>query len=339
MGSNKNVWTLEKMQKYCDENAPGYIVLDEKRIDKGYQKQQYALLQCPNKDHDPTWIWWNHFKHNRRCRYCKSERIRKSLSKDINDVINIFKEKGLNICDITEYKNVDTSIACIDKYGYKYFTNVTSLKKNNTQWKFSVNNPYSLENIKLYCKLNRNEYEIISDKYNGIKENYIWKYNGDFLDNKSHNRFFECSADSFINGNAQHPDINKSKLELEMIKILKELNIEFIQQKTFENCVYRIKMRFDFYFKINNIEYCVETDGEQHYRPVELWGGENSFKEIIERDKIKNTFCKENNIVLIRIPYNKINEAKDIIINTFKITDNKYYKDYLKLNNKNDNEE
>ena len=64
MGSNLNKWDLEKMQQYCDENAKGYVVLEEKRIDvsnvvdkpkgsnilcikEGYVYMEYA--DCPDQ--------------------------------------------------------------------------------------------------------------------------------------------------------------------------------------------------------------------------------------------------------------------------------------------------
>ena len=319
MGSNLNKWNLEKMQRYCDENANGYIVLDEKRIDKGYQKQQWALLQCPN-EHEPTWIWWNHFTHGRRCKHCKGARIAKSLQKNINEVEQIFKEYGLTIDNLNDYKGVDINISCHDDLGYKYFTNVTSLKMHKSTAKFSMLNPYSLDNIKLFCKLERPDYEIISTEYIGIKEVYIWKYNGVFQNNKDYDRLFQCTADGFINGKVKHPAISKSSLELKMCKILDNLHINYETQKTFENCKDKIKLRFDFYFLLNNKEYCIEVDGEQHFKPIEFWGGESTFREIKKRDKIKNDYCLSNGINLLRIPFNEIDNAKNIILDYLKST-------------------
>lgn len=312
MGSNLNKWNLEKMQSYCDKYANGYIVKEEKRIDKGYQNQQWALVQCPN-NHEPTWIWWNHFTHGRRCKYCKGNRISKSLQKNKDEVISVFQDNGLIIDNISNYSGVDDNLSCHDTLGYKYFTNLSSLKMHNATSKFSKLNPYSYENIKLFCKLERPEYEIISKEYKGIKEIYLWKYNGVFSDNREHDRIFQCTADGFINGKTKHPSITRSHLEMVVRKILDEWKIEYTTEKTFEDCRDKIKLRFDFYFKLQNQEYCIETDGEQHFKPVDIWGGEKTFKEIQKRDLIKNKYCASNNIHLLRIPFNKIDNAKKII--------------------------
>ena len=317
MGSNLNKWDLEKMQQYCDENAKGYVVLEEKRVNKGYQNQQWALLQCPN-GHEPNWIWWNHFTHDRRCKYCKGMRITKALQKNIKDVIQVFADNGLTIDNVDDYKGVDSNLSCHDNLGYGYFTNVSSLKMHNSSFKFNTLNPHSLENIKLFCKLERPEYEIVSDKYIGIKEVYTWKYNGEFPDGREYERLFECTADGFINGYVRHPAINRSSLELSVCKILDELHIDYETQKTFDECVDKNKLRYDFYFKIDGQEYCIETDGEQHFKPIDFWGGVKVFEETKKRDEIKNKFCSDNGIVLIRIPFNKIDNAKNIILDYLK---------------------
>ena len=50
---------------------------------------------------------------------------------------------------------------------------------------------------------------------------------------------------------------------------------------------------------------CIEYQGIQHYTPIDFFGGENSFIELKNRDKIKRNFCKENNITLIEIKYDE----------------------------------
>jgi len=70
------------------------------------------------------------------------------------------------------------------------------------------------------------------------------------------------------------------------------------------------QLRFDFF--IPSLNAAIEYDGEQHFRPVEQWGGEKSFKKTIERDTLKNEFCKINNIYLLRIPYTSSTVSKEV---------------------------
>lgn len=62
-------------------------------------------------------------------------------------------------------------------------------------------------------------------------------------------------------------------------------------------------LRFDFYVDNGFEQYLIEFDGKQHYYPVEFWGGVEGLKDLRFRDNLKNQYCKDHNIPLIRIPY------------------------------------
>lgn len=63
-------------------------------------------------------------------------------------------------------------------------------------------------------------------------------------------------------------------------------------------------LRFDIYIPELNI--AIEYDGEQHFVPVEKFGGEIALKETQKRDRLKEELCDQNNCILIRIScYNK----------------------------------
>lgn len=100
--------------------------------------------------------------------------------------------------------------------------------------------------------------------------------------------------------------------------ILKNNNIIYEIEKTFQTCRFidtNHLARFDFY--VNN-HYLIEMDGEQHYSAIDIFGGELKFKYVKEHDSYKNQWCKENNIPLIRIPYTKINTLciEDLMLET-----------------------
>lgn len=54
---------------------------------------------------------------------------------------------------------------------------------------------------------------------------------------------------------------------------------------------------------VPHLNLAVEYDGIQHFKPIKAWGGEEGLKKNIERDKIKEEKCKENNVTLIRFTY------------------------------------
>lgn len=84
-------------------------------------------------------------------------------------------------------------------------------------------------------------------------------------------------------------------------KILDSLQINYETQKIFPDCKYKYVLRFNFYLPDYNC--CIEYDGEQHYSAIPTMGGEKKFLETKERDKIKNNYCQQHEIKLIRIPY------------------------------------
>lgn len=66
-------------------------------------------------------------------------------------------------------------------------------------------------------------------------------------------------------------------------------------------------LRFDFaVFYNNKLTYLVEYDGEQHFRPNEYFGGESELNYRKQCDEIKNVYCKEHHIPLIRIKYSEL---------------------------------
>ena len=104
------------------------------------------------------------------------------------------------------------------------------------------------------------------------------------------------------------PICNISKGEYRVINFLEKNNIKYIRQYSFNKCKYIKKLQFDFYLKDLNI--CIEYDGIQHFESIKGLGGEKKFEQTQINDKIKTTFCLNNNIILIRIKYNEKIENK-----------------------------
>ena len=46
---------------------------------------------------------------------------------------------------------------------------------------------------------------------------------------------------------------------------------------------------------------CIEYNGNQHYKPVNFFGGYKKYEEIKIRDDIKKKYCNDNNIKLLII--------------------------------------
>jgi hypothetical protein len=117
---------------------------------------------------------------------------------------------------------------------------------------------------------------------------------------------FEQRADLHLKGHGCKI-CKKSKMELYLIKKLKELNINFITDKKYSNCKNKYPLSFDFHLIDYNI--LIECDGIQHQKPIEFFGGNERYEYQKINDAIKTKYCIDNEILLMRV-----NDIKDIDI-------------------------
>lgn len=122
---------------------------------------------------------------------------------------------------------------------------------------------------------------------------------------------FETSAELLLNGYGCSSCGKKSNGEERISEYLIFNKIEYIKQKSFDGCVYKNKMQFDFFLPDFNL--CIEFDGIQHFEPIEYFGGIDSLNKQIDKDNVKNDFCSINNIKLIRIPYYEYDNIEKIL--------------------------
>ena len=99
------------------------------------------------------------------------------------------------------------------------------------------------------------------------------------------------------------PTCSQSKGEERIAYILSKYNIQFDRQKRFDACRAKAHLPFDFYFQLGESYILIEYDGEQHFRPIEGWSGQEAFEQRKLYDKIKTDFALKYGFSLIRIPY------------------------------------
>jgi hypothetical protein len=97
------------------------------------------------------------------------------------------------------------------------------------------------------------------------------------------------------------PKCHESKGEKIIEQVLNENKVEFEKQKNFKNCKFKNKLPFDFYLPKYNL--CIEYDGEQHFKPIKIFGGKNRFLKQQKTDTFKNVFCEKEKIILVRISF------------------------------------
>lgn len=104
-----------------------------------------------------------------------------------------------------------------------------------------------------------------------------------------------------------------SSLERFTAQYLDEHNIKYLPQFSFED----LKgdgnvLRFDFAIKQNQSYILIECQGEQHYHPVEIFGGQEQFEKQQRYDKLKADYAHEHKYTLLCIDGRTIKSEKEV---------------------------
>lgn len=212
------------------------------------------------------------------------------------------------------------------QHGEKYDYSLINFKDGNTVVLIGYKGVYYLqkpyhhlsgscpENYNLSVKKTTeqfiNESNRVHDyKYLYTKTNYISNQTKVIITCREHGDF-EQRPLSHTQGSGC-PNCNESKGEKIIAKFLDKNNINYCRQKKFTDCRNVFELPFDFY--IPSKRTLIEFDGEQHFQPVEHFGGLKAYEQLKINDKIKNDYCEENYINLIRIRYDQIDKIEEIL--------------------------
>lgn len=159
---------------------------------------------------------------------------------------------------------------------------------------------------------------------------------GDYINNRIKinwkclecNNIWKTSSGNILDNKTGCPRCNSSKGELEVERVLKKILLNsdryYKVQVRFNNCKNpktNRKLSFDFvvYNEDGSIYCIIEYDGkhhfiEEHIRKNNSRYNLNKFEQQKFRDLIKDKYCIDNNIKLIRIPYWNRDKIEEILI-------------------------
>jgi len=151
-------------------------------------------------------------------------------------------------------------------------------------------------------KKHNNEYDYSLVEYKNLKNkiNIVCKKHG----------IFSQIANNHLNHGHKCPSCRTSKGENMLQNFFELHNIEYKKQYSFNGCKNKRLLKFDFYLPKHNV--CVEYDGQQHFIERKTFGGVNRLNYSKKLDSIKNNFCVENDIKLIRVKYDNNTPLKEI---------------------------
>ena len=284
----------EILNKYKGE----YIVLGEYTND--YTKIKVKHIVCGHEwEVTPTNILRGH-----GCPMC-GKNIKKEHETFEKQLLKIHKGK---IELLEQYKNARTpmKVKClVDEYIWE--CTPSDLIRGRGCPRCAGNERYTTETYKKKIfDLYMNEY-VVLDEYINSKTKILVKHT-------VCNHKWSVTPSSLIAGYGC-PKCQESKGEKRIALWLRKNNINYNEQFKFVDCSYKKQLPFDFYLPILNT--CIEYDGEGHYKPFRYNKDKRKNQERLEitqfRDRIKNDYCKQNNIKLIRIPYTKFNDIEQIL--------------------------
>ena len=126
-----------------------------------------------------------------------------------------------------------------------------------------------------------------------------------------------------------------STYESKIASLLSSHSVPFQREYIFPNLygLNGVPYRFDFavFTPFGNLAYIIECQGEQHYGPVDKFGGIKGYSETHFRDVRKIRYCYEHFIPLILIPYNAIKNLtfEDVTIHSQYLLSREAYNEIL----------
>ena len=239
----------------------------------------------------------------------KCNKVNKSTKKlSQNDFITkINTIFGSNRYDLSklEYINYRTPVILIchetDEFGNEHgeFSITPSHLLNGQGCSKCARNyhPTNDEFIKI-LKIKRNDANISFEKvkYKSIHEPIILTCHEKYPNGEEHGDFLMLPS-NFIHNKQNCPKCSIYKMEQDISILLTQNKIQFIEQCGNKILPWIGNYKLDFYLPDYNI--AIECQGEQHFRAVEWFGGAESFKNTVERDRIKNNLCKNHDINLL----------------------------------------
>lgn len=288
-GIKRNMTTDEFKQQVYKLVGNEYKVLGE------YKKAKSKILMKHIKCGTEFEVTPDKFKHGTRCPKCMKEKKFKALTMTIDEFKQrVYKIYGDEYRILGSYVNGHTPIKVKHLVCGKTYTVIPSDLLRNHYCRYCIGNVRS--NTKEFKQKVKN---LVGDEYT-----VLGKYTNSITPIlMKHNRCkyeFKITPAKFLSG--RRCSACKETIGEALVRqVLTANNIKYIYGYQISNLVDKGKLHLDFW--IPEYRVAIEYDGLQHYKPIEYFGGENQFKRQHKHDLMKDKYCKDNGIDLIRIPY------------------------------------
>lgn len=287
-----------------------YEVISIDYVNNDWRKSRVTLW-CREEGHDCINVTFKSIENGniRGCKECRKITHYKKIKKEVENINKV-------LIDVIKYNNKDYNkskilIWCGNK-NHKYIKTTLNKVMNSNIKCETCEKEYRISVMKSFVEELGYEFYGVSNycKSDFIKSMVKVKCNLDGY-------VFTIRFSSLKYEGKRCPHCSMSYGEQEVARVLKKYKIPYHIQYRFKDCIDLKTLPFD--FKIDKRKILIEYDGAQHFRPVDLFDGEEGFKICKKHDKIKNDYCEKNGIKLIRIPYWDFRNIEKIICQELKI--------------------
>jgi hypothetical protein len=298
--TSSNPYTINNIRIYLEINNIPIKLLSNNYMDS--KELLWWECKCGNKFER---CWNGVFSQNQiRCNDCCKKIMKEKGSHSQTFINQEFSKCGYKV--LSKYENYDSHLYIMDDLGYKYYTSYGSFQQTHNISIFNKNNPYTIENIKLWIKINNIPIELISTEYIDSKDYLTWRCEcgeifeatwGQVLSTKR----YKCTKCSQY----------QSKIAKSTEDYLDELNLFKVKEYRFIDCKDVLCLPFDFaiFDDKGNLKFVIEVQGQQHYTPscfkknYTQQDKIDTYNYIHNHDEIKRSYCNDNNISLLILPY------------------------------------
>jgi len=239
------------------------------------------------------------------CPICGRMRTNEGMTYDMEKFLKELKlvnpRANIELEPISKYNGNCNNIIFNSKYGQIIITPSSLMRGSMPTIKSAIDkNNYAIMEFK---ECHGDEYDYSRYVYSGkvSKGIVICKYHKEFEVNYYHHK----------NG-VGCPSCNESKLEKNIADFMDYNEIDYKREYRFKDCKHTNPLPFDFY--IESMNTLIEADGKQHFEAIEFFGGASGFEKTKRNDEIKDEYCRDNDIELIRIPYWDYENIEEILI-------------------------
>lgn len=305
----RKLWDITSAKEKCTE-------LDVELLSESYSGTEKLLFRC-RCGNEFKKMFSNILLNQNHCPECGMKKkedynFQRRLTA-YNELLDYVEDnmKGFKLLSsIEEYKNNKSKLRMICVCGDEFNPSALNIKSGSSKMCrkcsasiYGAQRRIDYDYINEYVKINK--YSLIERE---VRKSNSWIHVD--CENEEHDSYW-TSWSNFRNGN-RCPQCNLSKGEEKIRIFFENKNIIFDREFKIEGLkgINEGLLRFDFCVYLNDKILLVEYDGEQHFKPK---FGEFEFMRTVNNDNIKNKYCLENNIELLRIPYTEFENIEKIL--------------------------